>query len=336
MVRFRANQARRLAMVAGGVALLASSASAQATLETANVPQPHLAKAREDAFKSNNWRFPALIACYPDEGQPAQKIIKDPPASKAADNLYFLGNGIVAAWAVDTPAGIILIDAMNNQAEVDKYIIGGMQSLGLDPARIKVILVSHGHGDHYGGARYLQDKYGAKVYSSDLDFALAERSAAAPNARTPAPRRDVVVADGDSVTLGDTTIKMYITPGHTPGGLSMMIPIKDRGQVRTVAYLGGITSKNLTPEMHRAFEQSVARFLSLSAERRVDGYIANHPSYDDVAMKLEHYKAYPNKPNPFLVGVEETLRFFRVVRECNLNNADIEAATAQSARTAAR
>lgn len=315
-----------LPILAACAALLCSPVSAQATRDSANIPQPHLAKARAEAFKDNNWRFPPLIACYPDEGQPAQKIIKDPPASKAADNLYFLGNGIVAAWAVDTPAGIILIDAMNNQAEVDQYIIGGMQKLGLDPSRIRIILVSHGHADHYGGAKYLQDKYGAKVYSSAVDFELAERASAAPNARTPAPRRDVVVADGDTVTLGDTTIKMFITPGHTPGALSMLIPVKDRGQTHTLSYLGGITSKNLTPAMHAAFEQSVSRFLKLSADAGADGYIANHPSYDDAAMKLEHYKAYPAKPNPFIGGREATVRFLTVVRECNLNNVDIEAA----------
>src|SRR5258708_5768510 len=92
--------------------LPAQSSFGQATPGSANIPQPHLAKARADAFKENGWKFPALITCYPNEGQSAEKVIKDPGPAKAADNLYFLGDGIVAAWAVDTSDGIILIDTM--------------------------------------------------------------------------------------------------------------------------------------------------------------------------------------------------------------------------------
>ena len=107
--------------------------------ERSHIPQPHLAKARAIAFGENGWKFPALITCYPDEGQSAEHVIKDPGPGKAADNLYFLGTGIVAAWAVDTSDGIILIDTLDNQAEVDKFIIGGLQHFGLDPARIKTM-----------------------------------------------------------------------------------------------------------------------------------------------------------------------------------------------------
>ena len=124
-------------------ALLSSAlvlpAFGQANLESAKIPQPHLARARAIAFGENGWKFPALITCYPDEGQSAEHVIKDPGPGKAADNLYFLGTGIVAAWAVDTSDGIILIDTLDNQAEVDKYIIGGLQHFGLDPARIRTI-----------------------------------------------------------------------------------------------------------------------------------------------------------------------------------------------------
>jgi hypothetical protein len=105
----------------------AQSSFGQATPETASIPQPHLAKARADAFQDNNWKFPALITCYPNEGQAAEKVIKDPGPAKVADNFYFLGDGIVAAWAVDTSDGIILIDTLNNEAEADKFIIGAHQ-----------------------------------------------------------------------------------------------------------------------------------------------------------------------------------------------------------------
>jgi len=110
----------RALVLASAFWLPVPAAFAQANLESAKIPQPHLAKARAIAFGENGWKFPALITCYPDEGQSAEHVIKDPGPGKAADNFYFLGTGIVAAWAVNTSDGIILIDALDNQAEVDK------------------------------------------------------------------------------------------------------------------------------------------------------------------------------------------------------------------------
>jgi len=298
----------------------------QATPETANIPQPHLAKARQEAFKENNWRFPALITCYPNEGQPAQKIINDPGPARAADNLYFLGYGIVTAWAVDTSDGIILIDALSSQAEADKYIIGGLQKLGLDPSRIKTIIVSHGHGDHYGGAQYLKDKYGAKLYMSALDYDFAEKFVGGPPTWGKAPRRDQVVVDGESVTLGDTSIKLFITAGHTPASLSMLVPVKDKGVGRTLLYLGGITNKGLSPEMHTAYDHWTTRLTQIGADAKVEGVIGNHPSYDDAAIKLDKLRSTPDKPNPFFSNTESALRYLTVLKECNLNNWDIERA----------
>jgi metallo-beta-lactamase class B len=306
----------------------------QATPQSAGIAQPHLAKARALAFQENNWKFPALIACYPDEGQPAQKIIADPGPTKAADNLYFLGNGIVAAWALDTPDGIILIDAMNNQKEVDKYIIGGLTALGIDPARIKVLLISHGHLDHFGGGRYLKERFGVRVYEPALDaqFAAASWKPGDPDRPQP-PDPDVLVKDGDSLRFGGVEIKLFVTAGHTPGGLSMLIPVRDKGQPRLLAYYGGITSKNLSPEMHAAYDESIGRFARISEDARVDGYIANHPSYDDAAGKLAKIRSDPQKPNPFMVGTAGTVRFLSVLRECNLNNIDIERAAPRQPRS---
>ncbi|MBA2590388.1 MAG: MBL fold metallo-hydrolase [Alphaproteobacteria bacterium] len=314
------------ALLTSAFAIPAQNSFGQATPETASIPQPHLAKARAEAFQDNNWKFPALITCYPNEGQPAEKVIKDPGPAKVADNFYFLGDGIVAAWAVDTSDGIILIDTLNNQAEVDKYIIGGLQKLGLDPAHIKTIIISHGHGDHYGGGKYLQDKYGAKIYMTAPDYDFMEKNAGRNPVWGPPPRRDQVATDGQTVTLGDTGIKLFITTGHTPASLSMLIPVKDKGQVRTLLYLGGITNKGLTPAMHTAYDEWTTRLLKVSATEKPAGVIGNHSSYDEAATKIEKIRAKPNDDNPFFTGTASALRYLRVLKECNLNNAEIERA----------
>ena len=318
----------RTAVLACAFALPANTGFSQsAAPELSHIPQPHLAKARAEAFRENNWKFTDLITCYPTlDGLAAQHVLKDPGAGKAADNFYFLGNGTVAAWAVNTSDGIILIVTMDNEEEVDKFVNGGLQTLGEDPARIKSIIISHGHGDHFGGARYLQDKYHAKLYLTAKDYDLAEKPTPPEKHFGPPPHRDQIATDGEMVTLGDTSIKLYITPGHTPASLSMLIPVKDKGVTRKLLYLGGITSLHLTPENHAIYDQWVDRLLKDGIGDKPEGVIGNHPSYDDVATKLDKIKIMPNKPNPFFTGTENALRFLKVLKECNLNNRDIERA----------
>ena len=81
---------------------------------------------------------------------PAARAMPTLPAAKAFDQFYYLGINWVNAWALDTPDGIILFDTLTNQAEAAQYIEGGLKALGLDPARIKYIVISHGHPDHFG------------------------------------------------------------------------------------------------------------------------------------------------------------------------------------------
>ena len=316
-------------LIVVAVAALSAVGAAQATWNSANIPQPHLAKARALAAEENSWRLIGLVTCYPNDGQPSQRVNKDPAAFRVFDNVYYVGNGQNGPYAIDTADGIVLIDSMNTPDDVDKVILPNMRSVGLDPSRLKILILSHGHGDHYGGARFLQDKFGVTVYLSEADYALAEAAAAQPNARVPAPRRDVTVKDGDSITLGKEIIKVYITPGHTPGSLSMLIPVVDKGQPRLMAYFGGVTNRFLSPEMHDAFDRSWGRLEQIVTDAKVDGWLASHPNYDDAVYRIEVIRAGPKDlPNPFVTGTASTRRFVQVVRECNLNHVDLERATA--------
>ena len=314
-----------LVLSAIGAAALAGDATAQALWDSAKIPQPHLEKALKYAAQENSWRHPGVSPCYWDDGQPASNLSRDLPGTKMFDNLYYVGNGKYGVFALDTSEGIILIDAMNNQDEVDRFIIPNMKSVGLDPARLKVLIVSHGHADHFGGSRYIQDKYHVRVYMSAADWDHAQRLAGRPDQGPPA-RRDLTVADGDTITFGDVSIKVYVSPGHTPGSLSMLIPVKDHGRAKLLAYFGGVNSKGLTPEMHAAFDKSYDRLISIAGQTRPDGYLAAHPLYDDAVFKTEWLRANPTFPNAFLVGTPNVVSFLHEVKECNLNSADLERA----------
>ena len=100
------------------------------------------------------------------------------------------------------------------------------------------MIISHAHGDHDQGAAELQRRYGAKVVmgAPDWDSTLQRPATAAGGV----PKRDVAVGpEGTKITLGDTTVTVVPTPGHTPGTLSYVFPVKDQGRTVTVAYSGG-------------------------------------------------------------------------------------------------
>src|SRR5207244_12034317 len=148
--------------------------------------------------------------------------------TKIFDNLYFIGFNDVGAWAITTSQGIIVIDSLYTPEDAETVLIPSIQKAGLDPKQIKYVVVGHGHFDHFGGSAYLQKTYNAHVVMSAQDWDFIKTQPPRPN--TPLPTRDIVVTDGQKLTLGDTTLMMRVTPGHTPGSLAILIPVKDKGK----------------------------------------------------------------------------------------------------------
>ena len=110
---------------------------------------------------------------------------------KVFDNLYFLGQTEYSVWAVTTSEGIIVIDTIFDYS-VEEEVAGGLKKLGLDPASIKYAVVTHPHPDHHGGAKFLQDRYGARVLMSSADWEVLDRADGTK------PKRDMVAMDGQN------------------------------------------------------------------------------------------------------------------------------------------
>jgi metallo-beta-lactamase class B len=242
-----------------------------------------------------------------------------PPPGKAFDNLYFVGADWVSAWAVKTSDGIILIDALNNQAEAAALIEGGMRRLGLDPAQIKYVLVTHGHGDHYGGAPYLAQKYRARVVMSEADWTMTETRLefATPIWGAP-PKRDIAVKDGDRLTLGDTTLTLYVTPGHTAGTISPVFDVSEGGR-RHRAMLWGGTGFNFGKDVPRldSYIDATRRMGTLVSAQKIDVMLSNHSNFDGSQAKLAALRQQPAvQPNPFVMGTPTVERALTVMNEC--------------------
>jgi metallo-beta-lactamase class B len=319
----------RLALACAASALLALGgvSKAGAAPSEASVAD-HVAAATRAAGND----MPALLALCkaPPAAKPPQADIEKglaslmalpaPPPGKAFDNLYFVGAKWVSAWALTTSDGIILIDALNNEAEASTLIDGGLRKIGLDPARIKIVIVTHGHGDHYGGARYLVDKYHPKVVMSDIDWGMLESGKFdfdMPAWGRP-PQRDISAKDGDKITLGDTTVTLTLTPGHTWGTLSPVFDVKEGGRTHRVLLWGG-TAFNFGKDIPRldAYVASTERTAALAKQQGIDVLISNHSDYDAAIAKLDKLRADPAlQPNPFVIGQDAVQRALTVMDDC--------------------
>jgi metallo-beta-lactamase class B len=138
---------------------------------------------------------------------------------------------------------------------------------------------------------------------------------AATQGAAPKPKRDVVITDGEKLTLGDTTVTMYLTPGHTAGALSYLIPVKDHGRRHVVA-LSGIASaagaENL--KMHMA---SAARFAEIVGKANADVMISDEDHFASYIRKIDALTASHSGPDAFIVGNEAVKRYLTVVGECS-------------------
>jgi metallo-beta-lactamase class B len=231
---------------------------------------------------------------------------------KVFDNLYFLGQTEFSVWAITTSQGIILLDAIFDYS-IEDEVVGGLTKLGLDPKQIKYVMVSHGHLDHAGGAKFLQERFGARLLMSAADYDLMER-----DNPTWKPKRDMVVTDGQTLTLGDTTLTFYITPGHTEGTISTIVPVRDGNQRHVVAEWGG-TLFNFGPIRPRlqAYADSAARFKQIAAKAGADVILSNHTVYDGSKTKLPAVQARrPGQPHPYVVGPDVVQRYLTTVGEC--------------------
>jgi metallo-beta-lactamase class B len=288
--------------------------------------EAHIAKARAAAYLPTHDisdTFDAMCSpIRPDAGQisgPASSV-PGPPRSKEPwgwaadpvkvfDNLYYVGNSNLnnqAVWAVKTSDGIILIDTGYDYT-VKQQVGENLKKVGLDPTQIKYVIIHHAHNDRYFGAKYLQDTYHPRLVMSEADWNVIAQNNDPPENK---PKKDMVATDGMKLTLGDTTVSIYITPGHTPGTLSTLIPLKDGNQRHLGYMLGGRGAEwedygvKYFPDSRTAMQTwlaSIRRFGDIARKAGADTYITIHPQHDKLFDKFVALRfRKPGDPHPFV------------------------------------
>ena len=249
-------------------------------------------------------------------GQPA------PDPGRVFENLYFVGSSWVSAWAIRTSQGVVLIDALNNADEARQLIEEGMRKVGLDPADIRFVIVTHAHGDHYGGLDYLLPRYRAGVVMSEADWRQAEGRLEFDSALWGRPprfnaARDRRVSDGSKLVLGDTAVTLYVTPGHTEGTLTLAFDVTVGGKSHHALLWGG-TAFNFGKDLPRleSYINATRRMADVAKERGIDVMISNHPSYDDSIAKMDAMRRGGMQVHPFVIGNEAVVRSLQVMNSC--------------------
>jgi metallo-beta-lactamase class B len=184
------------------------------------------------------------------------------------DNLYFVGIGEVGSYVIETSDGLILLDTLWDLDGYTEYLLGNIREVGLDPMDIKYVLILQGHRDHYGGAPALQEIIDAQFGTAEEDQKMM-----VADFGEYAPRIDFFVEEGDSLTLGDTTLDFELTPGHTLGTTSIRLSVFDDG-TEHLAYLhGGPALRSDDPEVGRVFIEDLERIKQIPG---IEVQISNH------------------------------------------------------------
>ena len=248
-------------------------------------------------------------------GPPPRSAWYAEPA-KVADNLYFLGTKAHHSWALVGSEGIIVFEALFEYASADE-IEEGFRKLGLDGSKVKYIVLSHAHGDHDGGARFIQDIFrNARMVYGAPDWDSVEKSNNRPGGK---PRRDLDGTDGMKMSIGDTTVQIVTMPGHTAGTLSYLFEIKDRGRPLKVAYVGGTAIPfDADAAYYDQYISSSQKMAQAAAAFGATVLLSNHTEFDN-----GYYKAHTaanrkgaDVANPFDMGAAGVARYFTVIEKC--------------------
>ncbi len=192
-------------------------------------------------------------------------------------------------YLVTTDAGHVVVDAGAGRS-VDS-IIAAATSDGLDPGRIRWVLLTHGHGDHAGGAAAWQRavrgarvatsvEVGAWLAAADETATSVDRARAAgiypADYRLEACEPALVLADGDVVAIGDLAFRAVTTPGHAQGHLAFLADIDGASTLFSGDALfprGRILLQDTWDcDLHAAL-RSVERLAALQPQRLLAGHL---------------------------------------------------------------
>lgn len=271
-----------------------------------------------------------------------------PPAGlKFLDNAWYFGTDHTGAIVVKTPDGLVLFDALTTIQDVETQLLAPMRLAGLNPADIKYIFMGHGHGDHTGGANLIREKFapGVKFVMGGPDAAqiAASRKRAleakldpnAPAGQRGAPPRTEAERAGRLATLpdpvdiqiqsipgfkwgaqriqmGSTELVAILNPGHTPGQMTVIVPVTYRGKPHKMLMWSG----NDSPQNAALYGASGDWVRTVAYLEGADVYANSHAYQGAIFHHMRRQAEDPNYDNPMVMGVDGLQRHLGIFSNC--------------------
>jgi metallo-beta-lactamase class B len=218
------------------------------------------------------------------------------PPFRIMDNLYYVGSKELASYLFVTPQGDIL---MNTGYESTVPVIkSSVEKLGFQFTDIKILIAGHAHPDHVGGDNMVKELTGAQVVVGRLD-AEKTKEFHPPGKEHPIDR---LVDEGETVSLGGTTLTAHLMPGHTRGCLAWSTTLQENGKSYYTFIECSLNGQFLQvldnyPGMIDDFRATYKKARTFP----VEVFLSSHASFFNMAEKYEKLqKRGPGDPNPFV------------------------------------
>jgi metallo-beta-lactamase class B len=225
---------------------------------------------------------------------------------RIAGNLYYVGANDITSYLITTPEGHILLDG--GFVETAPMIRDNVTKLGFKMKDVKILLSSHAHYDHAGGLAALKEMTGARFFASAADAPAHARGGKSDPVfgdrfLYPAVKADRLLQDGDTVTLGGTTLVAHVTAGHTQGCTTWTMKVDDGGRKLDTVF---ICSTSVLPDTrltknpsYPGIADDYARTFRILRELPCDLFLASHGSFYGLKEKAEILRKGEG-PNPFI------------------------------------
>lgn len=232
------------------------------------------------------------------------------PLTKVLDGLWFIGDGYVGQYILETASGgLALIDTLNDSSEFETYTLPALESLGLSESKpLEGVFISHGHFDHDGGAPAIRAHFGP-----DLPIYLG--SGDAPDKTFSPTLIDTSTPETKELSIGGTRIHAQPAPGHTPGNLVGFVPVEHEGESQMLL-VNGRSGVPKTTDLALQYLQGTE--LQYDAARQVGatGTIHTHTLSDGSLRQIESVNDTGAGDPNFILGKEQTLQAAAIWREC--------------------
>ncbi len=218
-------------------------------------------------------------------------------------NIYYAGTASLSVHLIATPDGVILID--QGLPESVPEIEANIERLGFRLSDVKFLFAGHAHFDHVGGLAALQRDTGAKIVAmaEDKPYLESGHIPFGPSRLVPtAPVKvDRTVHDGDTISLGGTSLTAHRTAGHTPGATSWTMMVKDGGKSYAVLFASS-TSTGGNPLLdvpeYKGIIADYRKSFAWLETIKADVLLTEHQDLADEIARAA--RAKPGAPNPFI------------------------------------